>query len=170
MDTDKIIIFTDGSSKGNPGSGGWAAVIKTKSSKLKAKNEKIFEIGGREEHTTNNRMELTAAIEALKALSAPIFNFQFSIFKIKIYSDSKYLIDGINKWIHGWRINGWRTKDKKEVLNRDLWEKLDEISAGKNIDWHYVSGHSGVADNERCDEIAQAFADGKIPKLSSSNV
>lgn len=156
MTLNEIIIFTDGSSKGNPGPGGWAAIIKTKSAKLKAQS---FEIGGKAGHTTNNRMELTAAIEALS------FAYKLQATSYKLFSDSKYLIDGITKWIHGWQKNNWRTKDRKAVLNRDLWETLYELTAGKEIEWKYVAGHTGHPENERCDEIAQAFAEGRKPKL-----
>ena len=155
MNDNEIIIFTDGSSKGNPGPGGWAAIIKA---------DKTFEIGGRDRHTTtNNRMELTAAIKALLELG--IRNYELGKGKIVVHSDSKYLIDGITKWIHNWQKNNWRTKDRKAVLNRDLWEKLYELIAGKEIEWKYVAGHIGHPENERCDEIAQAFAEGKTPKL-----
>src|SRR3989338_353790 len=151
----EVIIFTDGSSKGNPGPGGWAAIIKS---------SKVTEIGGRVEHTTNNRMELTAAIEALsffKSYPPKADQHWFG----KIFSDSKYLIDGITKWIFGWQRNGWRTKDRKDVLNRDLWEILYGLTEGKEIEWKYVAGHFGHPENERCDEIAQAFAEGRSPKL-----
>ncbi|KKT74905.1 MAG: Ribonuclease H [Parcubacteria group bacterium GW2011_GWB1_44_7] len=162
----EVVIYTDGSSKGNPGPGGWAAVIKTKSSKLKSKNKEVFEIGGKVEHTTNNRMELTAAIEAFSFLkSYPQLPAAVSY---KLFSDSKYLIDGITKWIHGWKKNGWRTKDKKSVLNRDLWESLDELVTERNVKWKYVAGHVGHKDNERCDEIAQTFAEGRMPKLNDA--
>ncbi|MFA6273291.1 MAG: ribonuclease HI [Candidatus Paceibacterota bacterium] len=154
---DEVIIFTDGSSKGNPGPGGWSAIIKA---------DKTFEIGGQVGHTTNNRMELTAAIKALLELG--IRNYELGKGKIVVNSDSKYLIDGITKWIHGWQRNGWRTKDRKDVLNRDLWESLDKLGTGKNIEWKYVAGHVGHPENERCDEIAQAFAEGKVPKLNDS--
>src|SRR3989344_4456720 len=162
MNTDEIIIFTDGSSKDNPGPGGWGAIIK----KPTTNNRQLTtEIGGRAEHTTNNRMELTAAIEALsflKSYKPP------AAASYKLFSDSKYLIDGITKWIHGWQKNGWRTKDRKGVLNRDLWESLYELTAGKEIEWKYVAGHIGHPENERCDEIAQAFAEGKTPKLNDA--
>ena len=153
--TDEITIFTDGSSKGNPGPGGWGVIIK--------RNGKVEEMGGGEEYTTNNRMELTAAIKALLELG--IRNYELGKGKIVVHSDSKYLIDGITKWIHNWQKNNWRTKDRKAVLNRDLWEKLYELIAGKEIEWKYVAGHIGHPENERCDEIAQAFAEGKTPKL-----
>lgn len=151
MVPNEIIIFTDGSSKGNPGPGGWGVIIK--------RNGKVEEMGGREEYTTNNRMELTAAIEALQEISAPNA-------EIQVYSDSRYVIDGITKWIHGWQKNGWKTKDRKNVLNRDLWEMLDKLVTGKKVKWKYVAGHTGHPENERCDEIALMFAMGLPIKLN----
>jgi len=143
------IIYTDGSSRGNPGPGGWGAVL--------ISNEKIIELGGREEMTTNNRMELTAAIEGLKASSssAPIL----------VYSDSQYVIKGITEWIDGWIAKGWRNSQKKAVLNRDLWEDLLKAAQGKDIVWKFVRGHADTAGNVRCDEIATRFADGENMKL-----
>jgi ribonuclease HI len=141
-----IIIFTDGASRGNPGPGGWGAVV--------VYGNKVRELGGREDHTTNNRMEMMAALSALtfaKDSKEPI----------TIYSDSSYLINGITKWVHGWKKSGWITKTKDEVLNRDLWERLAEAVQGKEVDWTYVGGHLGIAGNERCDEIATSCADGK---------
>ena len=140
----KVIIFTDGASRGNPGPGGWGAII--------VKEELVKEIGGKEKEVTNNQMELTAAIKALAAVeeTAPI----------EIFTDSSYLINGITKWVSGWRMNDWKTKAKKEVLNRDLWEELADLAENKNIEWKYLGGHSGIAGNERCDEIATEFADG----------
>lgn len=145
-----ILIFTDGSSRGNPGPGGFGAVI--------IADGKVTELGGREEHTTNNRMELTAAIEALAFI-------QNQGSTLILYSDSSYLINGVTKWLHGWKKNGWKTTAKKDVENRDLWEKLAYSSIYRTIDWEYVGGHIGVAGNMRCDEIATAFADGAKPAL-----
>ncbi|MDO8594058.1 MAG: ribonuclease H [bacterium] len=158
-----ITIFTDGSSRGNPGPGGFGVVIvhNDNKSKVESGKLKVTEIGGREERTTNNRMELQAAISALTFLST--FNFPLST--ITVYTDSNYLINGITKWVHGWRKSGWLTKEKKEVLNRDLWEELFEQVQGKNITWKYVGGHVGIAGNVRCDEIATAFADNLPLKL-----
>ena len=163
---DEITIFTDGSSKGNPGPGGWGVIIKAKNLKLKTKSEEVFEIGGKAKHTTNNRMELTAAIEVFSFLKS--YQQLPAAVSYKLFSDSKYLVDGITKWIHGWQKNGWRTKDRKNVLNRDLWEKLYELTTRKEIEWKYVAGHVGQKDNERCDEIAQAFAEGRTPKLQNT--
>lgn len=141
---DKITIFTDGSSRGNPGPGGWGAIIVEKN--------KITELGGREDDTTNNRMELTAVIESIK-------NIKNNSDEIFIYTDSSYVINGITKWIYGWQKNNWRNSLKEDVLNRDLWEKLVEISKGKRIKWNHIPGHAGVPGNERCDVIATNFAD-----------
>lgn len=152
MSLESIVIFTDGSSRGNPGPGGYAAVI--------VHNDKVTELGGREEHTTNNRMELMAAIKALSSLP----NYQLPT---TIHSDSGYVVDGITKWIHGWQKKGWKTADKKPVLNRDLWEDLLRAARGKDIEWRRVGGHAGVAGNERCDEIATSFADNHSPALYS---
>jgi len=149
----KVIIYTDGSSRGNPGPGGYGAII-INDSKFEIRNSKseIIEIGGREEQTTNNRMEMKAAIEALKNVS--------NNNDIEIYADSEYLIKGITIWIKNWQKNNWRTKDKREVMNRDLWEDLLVQTENKNIEWKKVLGHSGHEYNDRCDEIATSFADG----------
>lgn len=144
------IIFTDGSSRGNPGPGGWGAIIKFKT----LEGEQVKELGGREENTTNNRMEMTAVIEALYFLS-----------KIKsknpvvVYSDSSYVVNGASKWAFGWEKNGWKTKDGGEVLNIDLWKKLIDLAKNFEIKWQQIAGHSDIPANERCDEIATAFAD-----------
>jgi len=163
-------VFTDGASRGNPGPGGWGAVIvcgdsSRRGSKQTRDDLEVVEIGGRVEHTTNNRMELTAAIEALKTLQSPIFDFSASVKTaadrqppVFVYTDSSYLVNGITKWIHGWRKSGWRTTAKTEVENRDLWETLAELAKGK-IEWRLVPGHAGVAGNARCDEIAASYAD-----------
>ena len=155
----KAIIFSDGSSRGNPGPGGWGSIVLF--------DGKVAELGGREDHTTNNRMELLASIEALGLLN----NIAKGQAEVIVNSDSSYVINGITKWIYGWQKNGWKTGEKGEVANRDLWEKLIEVAginpkANKNtfdgarkIKWNYVGGHIGVPGNERCDEIATAFAD-----------
>src|SRR3989338_7237006 len=157
MSLESITIFTDGSSRGNPGPGGFGAIV--------IADGKVTELGGRETRTTNNRMELQAAIAALSSLSS--LRIKDEGLRILIYSDSSYLINGITKWIHGWQKNGWKTKAKQDVENRDLWEKLIEISRNKEIQWKQIGGHVGVIGNERCDEIATAFADGKPVKLYS---
>jgi ribonuclease HI len=139
----KVEIFTDGSCKGNPGAGGWAALLRN------GVNEK--EIYGGEQETTNNRMELTAAIEALRALKSSC--------EVELYSDSKYVIDGITQWIHGWKKRGWKNASKDPVKNQDLWQALDEEASRHKISWHWVKGHDGHFENERVDEIASAQAE-----------
>jgi ribonuclease HI len=145
-----IVIFTDGSSLGNPGPGGFGTVI------LFQCTSTVKEIGEYEEMTTNNRMEITAAIEALLAVKDEPGN-------IKIYSDSNYLINGITKWIRGWEQNSWQTKTKEDVLNKDLWQRLDLLtkereSKGK-LSWGKVKGHSDVLGNQRADAIATGYAE-----------
>ncbi len=138
----EIEIYCDGSAIGNPGPGGWGAVIL-----LDTENEKrIVELGAFETHTTNNRMELTAGMEALKHLKAE------SVVTIK--TDSQYVINGITKWVFGWEKNGWQTKDKKDVSNKDLWQELVKASRKHTVTWEHVRGHEGVALNERVDVIA----------------
>jgi ribonuclease HI len=142
-DLPKVEIFTDGACRGNPGPGGWAALLRT--------GEKEREIHGGEPLTTNNRMELTAAIEALNALKRPC--------RVELHSDSQYVRDGITKWIHSWQRNGWRTADKKPVKNADLWQALLEAEAPHRVKWHWVKGHSGHPENDRVDALACAEAD-----------
>lgn len=166
----KIIVFTDGSSRGNPGPGGFGAVIVYNNGELKVESGKlkVQELGGREEHTTNNRMELRAAIEALEFIQNQGSTFlPMQGRTLVLYSDSSYVINGITKWVHGWQKNNWMTATKKPVENRDLWEKLIEAARGKHIQWKQVGGHVGVAGNERCDEIATAFADNEKVALYS---
>ncbi|MFA6432583.1 MAG: ribonuclease HI [Candidatus Paceibacterota bacterium] len=152
----QTIIFTDGSSRGNPGPGGWGTIIVDKNSGT------IMELGSRETRTTNNQMELRAAVEGLK--KAPKNS------SVIVYTDSSYLINGITKWVKGWKNNGWQTKTKKDVLNRDIWEELDSVAAGLNIKWHQISGHVGVLGNERCDYIATSFADEQPIKLYKGRI
>jgi ribonuclease HI len=149
----KIIIFTDGASKGNPGPGGWGAVIiENVNSKMQNDGKgKVTELGGREDHTTNNRMELSGAIAALEKIKDQGG-------EIVIYTDSKYLIGGMTEWIVNWQKNNWRTAQKKPVLNKDLWEKLSVLVQTKNVVWYYVAGHTGHPGNERCDQIASGLA------------
>ena len=147
-----ITIYTDGASRRNPGPGGWGGII--------ASDEKIVEIGGSESHTTNNRMELTAAI---RSLEFAINNFQFS--KIQIHTDSEYVTKGMTEWIHRWQKKGWKTAGRKPVLNQDLWQKLLLLTKEREMEWKYVAGHSGIPLNERADEIATTFADGLDPAL-----
>ena len=152
---DEILIWSDGSSRGNPGPGGWGVIIVSP-------EKEVVELGGGEEHTTNNRMELLGAISALSYVDKNVLP---SAGHIWIHTDSSYVINGITKWVHGWRKNNWLTSQKEEVLNRDLWEKLFSLTVGKKIEWKYVAGHSGTPGNERCDEIATSYADGNTPSL-----
>jgi ribonuclease HI len=135
-----VQIFTDGACSGNPGPGGWAAILRA------GKHEK--EISGAEPSTTNNRMEITAAVKALEALKKPS--------QVMLHTDSKYLIDGIGRWIQRWKANGWRTAEKKPVKNEDLWRALDAAAARHDIEWAWVEGHSGHVENERADALARA--------------
>jgi ribonuclease HI len=154
---DKVIIFTDGACSGNPGPGGWGVIMVSPLGKVR-------ELGGAEAHTTNNKMELTAALEALLAMSKVK---KLSTNLITIYTDSKYVIQGITSWVHGWKKNGWKTADGKDVANRELWEALHEVTVknGFRVDWLYVPGHQGFPGNERCDEIAVAFSKGAHVEL-----
>ncbi|MFA6551883.1 MAG: viroplasmin family protein [Candidatus Paceibacterota bacterium] len=177
---ESIIIFTDGASKGNPGPGGWGAVLIRQSANQNG-DSGVVELGGAERVTTNNRMELSAAIHALFYLLTNTLNakpceknslgifpqggisqgrlINLKTYKLVLHSDSSYLINGITKWIFGWQKKNWITVQKEEVLNRDLWEKLFELTKNFDIEWKYVGGHSGVAGNERCDEIATRYAE-----------
>lgn len=134
-----VIIHTDGACSGNPGPGGWGALLEW------GGHEK--ELSGAEGETTNNRMELMAAIQALNALKRPS--------KVKLVTDSTYVKDGVTKWIHGWKKNGWKTAAKKPVKNEDLWRQLDEAVQRHEITWDWVKGHSGHAENERADTLAR---------------
>lgn len=133
-----VIIHTDGACKGNPGPGGWGAILQAAG--------KTKELSGGEPLTTNNRMELTAAIMALEALTRPC--------QVDLHTDSKYVMDGITGWIHGWKARGWKTADKKPVKNDDLWKRLDAARACHEVKWHWVKGHAGHALNERADQLA----------------
>lgn len=146
----EIKIFTDGSSRGNPGPGGWGAVVWY--------GDDVRELGGREEKTTNNRMELEAILQSV--LFAKKMNLPTTI-----YSDSSYAIQGATAWINNWKRNNWQTKQKTEVLNRDIWEKLSEALENTNIKWIQLEGHVGVLGNERADEIATLMADDKAVEL-----
>jgi ribonuclease HI len=134
-----VVVHTDGACSGNPGPGGWGAILQW--------NGHTRELKGGEPHTTNNRMELMAAISALESLKRPV--------TVHIHTDSQYLRDGITKWIHGWKRNGWKTADKKPVKNVDLWQRLDAALASHEIKWHWVRGHAGHDLNERADELAR---------------
>ena len=144
-----VTVFTDGACSGNPGPGGWAA-------RIKYLDGRVRELGGADAETTNNRMEMRAAIEALTAVA--------SADAITLVTDSEYTLKGITEWIHGWKRRGWKTAAKKPVLNQDLWQKLDDLNSRK-VTWKYTRGHAGDEDNERCDEIAQAFSRGEEPAL-----
>lgn len=135
----RVVIHTDGACKGNPGPGGWGAILEWDGHRR--------ELKGGEELTTNNRMELTAAISALEALRRPI--------TVELHTDSQYLKDGITKWIHGWRRNGWKTADRKPVKNADLWQRLVAAAERHEIDWRWLKGHAGHELNERADELAR---------------
>jgi ribonuclease HI len=141
--TGRVDIYTDGACRGNPGPGGWGALLLF--------NGHEREISGAEADTTNNRMELLAVINALGALKRQV--------RARIYTDSQYVRLGITKWLADWKARGWRTADRKPVKNRDLWEQLDAATAGHEIEWHWVQGHSGVPGNERCDQLANAAID-----------
>ncbi len=162
MLNDKIIIYTDGAARGNPGRAGWAAIL-ILDEKLARTSKKggVIEVGGREEHATNNMMELSAPIGALKYLKKHKINGE-----VEIFADSKYVILGITEWIFNWQKNNWRNAAKKPVLNRELWEELFELTEEFKPKWKYVEGHSGDKWNERADEIATSFADDVSIKLS----
>jgi ribonuclease HI len=139
----EIVIYTDGACSGNPGPGGWGAVLRW--------NGTEKELHGGEPQTTNNRMELMAAIQALEALNRPA--------KVNLHTDSKYLLDGITKWIRGWQRNGWLTSARQPVKNADLWRRLTEAMKGHDITWSWVKGHAGDAGNERADALARLGAE-----------
>lgn len=157
MRKSEILIYTDGSSRGNPGPGGWGTIVAT--------GERVVELGGGEGQTTNNRMELQAAIAGL-SLVRDLGNE----FAVDVRADSRYVLNGITKWVFGWQKNGWVNSKKEDVINRDLWEELvlavsDLHLSGCTIVWNYIPGHAGIPGNERADEIATMCADGKRPQL-----
>ena len=139
-----VHLFTDGACSGNPGPGGWAYILRHPASGQER------EASGGEKETTNNRMELRAAIEGLTALTKPS--------QVDLYSDSQYVLNGLKEWMKNWKKNGWRTSDKKPVKNKDLWEQLDELQAAHEIRFHWIRGHNEHPENERCDELAVAAA------------
>ena len=152
-----ISIFTDGSSRGNPGPGGWGVIVIF--GDVSASHGRVVELGGGEAKTTNNRMELMAAAKAFSYINDQK-NTMANGSTIDIYTDSAYLINGITKWIGGWKRNGWKTKTKDDVLNKGLWLEIDHaITKISKVKWHHIGGHVGIVGNERCDEIATAFAD-----------
>jgi ribonuclease HI len=134
-----VDIYTDGACSGNPGPGGWGALMLC--------NGEEKELSGGEVETTNNRMEMLAAVQAFQALKKPT--------KVRLHTDSTYLKDGITKWINNWKRNGWRTAAKKPVKNADLWQLLEEVMKPHDVEWHWVKGHSGHPENERADELAR---------------
>jgi ribonuclease HI len=138
-----VEAFTDGACRGNPGPGGWGVVLRA--------GANVKEMSGGEPATTNNRMELRGAIEALAALKKPC--------RVDLYTDSKYVRSGITEWLPVWRARGWRTADKKPVKNQDLWEALAELAARHEVTWHWVKGHAGHPENERADELANEGID-----------
>lgn len=135
---ERVEIYTDGACKGNPGPGGWGVVLRF--------GEQVKELFGGQANTTNNRMELTAAIEALKALRRPV--------SASIYTDSQYLIKGLEQWLPAWKARGWQTAGKQPVKNRDLWELLDQLTSEHQLSWHWVKGHAGNPGNTRADALA----------------
>ena len=149
-----IKIFTDGSSRGNPGPGGWGSIVVT--------DDMVMELGGREEHTTNNRMELTAVLEGLRRTTHNDL--------ITVYTDSSYVLKGSTLWLSTWKKNDWMTKGKDPVLNKDIWVAMDDLLSTKKITWKLLPGHSGIPANERCDEIATTFADNLVPDLYSGKI
>ena len=146
--TQRVIIHTDGACSGNPGPGGWGAVLQY--------GDTVKELKGGAPLTTNNQMELTAAIEALTALKRPV--------DVELHTDSIYVKDGLTKWIHGWKKNGWRTGAKKPVKNIDLWQRLDAAAQPHRVHWAWVKGHSGHPENDRADALAR----GAIDKIRES--
>jgi ribonuclease HI len=138
----KIQLITDGACLGNPGPGGWACILRF--------GDKKKEMFGSEPQTTNNRMELTAAMEGLRALKEPC--------EVEVVTDSQYVKNGITQWIHGWKRNGWKTASKKPVVNQDLWTELDQLASKHKLEWTWTKGHADHDDNNRCDELATRAA------------
>jgi ribonuclease HI len=139
VEKDSVDIYTDGACSGNPGPGGWGAILRC--------NGKEKEIFGGAAQTTNNRMEMMAVIESLRTLKRPV--------SARVYTDSQYVQKGISEWIHGWKRRGWKTADKKPVKNEDLWRMLEALAAEHQVEWHWVKGHAGHVENERADELAR---------------
>lgn len=138
-----VEIYTDGACRGNPGPGGWGALLTA--------DGHVMELSGAEPLTTNNRMELTAVIRALEALKRPS--------ELRIFTDSEYVRRGITEWVRSWKARGWKTADRKPVKNQDLWERLDALASGHEIEWRWVRGHSGIPGNERVDQLANEAID-----------
>jgi ribonuclease HI len=151
---DAVEIFTDGACSGNPGPGGWGAILRYHGVER--------ELSGGEAPTTNNRMEMTAAIAALEALTRPC--------RVDLYTDSRYLCDGVTQWLPQWKARGWRTADKKPVKNVDLWQRLEQAIAPHQVDWHWVKGHAGHPENERADALARGqIAAARVSKARPSS-
>lgn len=148
-----LTIFSDGGCIGNPGPGGWAAIV--------VRGGVYEELGGADPATTNNRMEMTGAIAGLEKVSPGE--------PVRVVTDSRYVVDGASKWIWGWKKRGWVKSDGQPVLNRDLWERIDELQRQRKVEWVHVRGHTGHPENERCDEIANGFARGETPELKSGD-
>jgi ribonuclease HI len=148
----EVIIYTDGACRGNPGPGGWGVLL--------IAGDKRRELSGADGQTTNNRMELMAAIEALKALKRPV--------KATLFTDSKYVCTGIEEWLPNWKARGWRTADKKPVKNQDLWEALDAVRTSHEVTWRWVKGHAGNEGNERVDQLANEAIDALLGIPSAS--
>ena len=145
MAQQRVEIYTDGACSGNPGPGGWGVVLRW--------NGVEKELSGGERETTNNRMEMMAAIMALESLKRAV--------PVDLYTDSTYVRDGITKWLHGWKANGWKTAAKKQVKNQDLWQRLEAALRDHDIKWHWVKGHAGHPENERADELARSGIPGR---------
>ena len=158
--SDTLTIFTDGACSFNPGPGGWAA-------RLLYGDGRVVELGGFVPETTNNRMELQAAIEGLRVAFRLSSSRSPSDVAITLVTDSEYLRRGITEWIHGWKERGWLTAAKKPVLNQDLWRSLDQLNTPA-VQWQYTEGHAGDPNNERCDQIAKAFSRGETPHLNNA--
>ena len=137
---DRVDVFTDGACSGNPGPGGWAVILRWRGAEK--------ELSGFDPDTTNNRMELMAAIKGLEAMKRGV--------RVRLYTDSAYLRDGITRWIHKWKRNGWKTASKTPVKNEDLWRHLDEVLNPHSVEWHWIKSHSGHPENERADRLARA--------------
>jgi ribonuclease HI len=152
--TPEVEIFTDGACRGNPGPGGWGAILRHGAAEK--------ELSGGDPATTNTRMEMTAAIMALEALKRPC--------RVRLYTDSQYLRDGIMQWLAGWKARNWRTADKKPVKNIDLWQRLDAAAAPHQIEWHWVRGHAGHPENERADALARAAVPANSRRYSGAVV
>jgi ribonuclease HI len=144
-----VTMYTDGACRGNPGPGGWGVLLRA--------NGRERELSGGERHTTNNRMELTAAIEGLLALRKPC--------EVALYTDSEYVRRGIVDWMPGWKRSGWRTAARKPVKNEDLWRRLDEVASGHKVSWHWVRGHAGHPENERADALANQGLDEMLARF-----